>query len=117
MWNLAHGFALRFPWFNLRRAAIGVFATALLIFFLFPNAHRVAQIVMVASLIGTAAAILCGLTFWPKARVLMARFLSATNLKVQYKVVRKNAAVVAVIGLSFLLVRAVAGGRTDAGEA
>src|ERR1700736_35202 len=117
MGNLAQRLVRRFPWFNPRRLAVGLFATALLIVFLFPDAYRVAQFVTIASVIGAAAAILCGLTFWLTGRVRMARFLNARSLKFQYKVVRRNAAVVAVVGLSFLLVRAVTGGTTDAAKA
>ena len=39
------------------------------------------------------------------------------NPKFQYKVVRRNTAVVAVVGLSFLVIRQVAGGKTDAAKA
>lgn len=116
MGDLTQRFARRLPWFNLRRLGIGLFATALLIVFLFPNAHRVAQFVTIAGVIGAAAAILCGLTFWPKARVRMSRFLNARNLKFQYKVARRNAALVALVGLSFLLVRVAAGGVSAGGN-
>ena len=55
MGNLAQGLVGRFPWLNL---PVGLFAAALLTVFLFPDAHRVAQFVRIASVIGAAAAIL-----------------------------------------------------------
>lgn len=117
MGNLAQRLVRRFPWFNPRRLAVDLFATALLIVFLFPDAHRVAQFVTIASVIGAAAAILCGLTFWPTARVRVARFLNAENLKFRYKVVRRYAATAALVGLSFWFVGQAAFRKTDAAKA
>jgi tetratricopeptide (TPR) repeat protein len=101
-----------FPPFTLRCLALGLLASALLIVFLFPNSHHVAGFAQIATVVGTGAAILCALTFWPGARVRMARFVNSRNFKFQYRVVRRNAAYVALAGLSFLLVRAAAGAIT-----
>jgi tetratricopeptide (TPR) repeat protein len=101
-----------FPRFGLRRLAIGLFAIALLVVFLFPNAHPVTQFVTIASVIGIVGAILCGLAFWPEARVRIARFLNSRNLRFRYKVVRRNAVLVALVGLSFWLVRVEVSGTT-----
>src|SRR5260370_29039190 len=104
----------RFPWMTIGRLLAASFAAALLIVFALPDAHLVAMVVTIAALVGAAAAILCGLTFWGQARVRIARFLNARNLPFRYKVVRRNAAVVAVAGLSLLAVKEIAVARRGA---
>jgi len=50
---------------------------------------------------GVISGVLCALTFWSKARIRIGR------LKLRYKLVRRNAALVAVIGVCFLLTEAI----------
>ena len=97
----------RFPWLNGRRLVIGVIGTALLIVFVVPNADLVVQFLKVVGFVGIAAAILCALTFSPKARVRMARFLNTKNLRFRYKSVRRGSAVASLVALSLFLVQSV----------
>jgi hypothetical protein len=98
----------RFPWLTIGRLLAAIFAAALLIVFLLPNAHPISQLVTIAAVIGATAAILSGVTFWAQGRVRIARFLNARNLPFRYKAVRRYAAAVAVAGLSFLAVKHIA---------
>src|SRR5438132_392610 len=90
----------RSPRFDLRSICVGFLAAALLFAFLLPDAERIEQLVIVALSIGLTAAVICALTFWAKARARVAR-----TLKWRYKVVRRNAAIVALVGLSFFAVQ------------
>ncbi|HXR25727.1 MAG TPA: hypothetical protein VN742_10235, partial [Candidatus Binataceae bacterium] len=75
------------------------FVLQLLIEFLWPNAGLSVSVAHLGGFIGSAALILCGLTFWSKARVQIGR------RKLRYKTVRINAGIVAAIGLSFIVVQ------------
>lgn len=71
----------------------------LLIEFLMPNAGLSVSVAHLGGSIGSVALILCCLTFWSKARVQIGR------LKLRYKTVRINAGIVALVGLSFIVVQ------------
>ena len=87
---------------HLRSAAAALFGILLLIIFFLPHTPMVSAFVTIASVIGSLGAILCGLTFWTKARVLIGR------LKFRFKAVRRWAGVTALVFLSFLAMQRVA---------
>lgn len=95
---------LRRAWnrFNrLQRIVLSCIAGAVLLIALFPKSSPAKAIVAYGSWASLVSGILWGGTFWTKARVAIG------GLRFRYLVVRRNAAAVALIGLSLLLSRAV----------
>src|SRR5260370_34998156 len=68
---------------HLRSSAAALFGILLLVVFLLPQASLVSSFVTIATIIGSLGAILCGLTFWTKARVQIGQ------LKFRFKAVRR----------------------------
>src|ERR1022692_3157685 len=88
-------------WVTWRRVAAVLVALALLVVLSFPRAAISEEIAAIGALVGSAAVILWGLTFWRKGRIQIGR------LNLRHKIVRRNAGAVALIALSFLGLRAV----------
>jgi hypothetical protein len=87
--------------FNPKRAVIYFVAASVLLIAVLPRASLVTALVTMGVWAGFISSVLCALTFWPKARVRIGR------LRLRYKLVRRNAGWVAVIGFSFLLMQAI----------
>ncbi|MFZ0679777.1 hypothetical protein [Candidatus Binatus sp.] len=86
-------------WLTRARAMAGAFGIALLIVFIWPNAHLVTELVIVTAIPGSIGAIVWVLTFWSKARVELERG------QFQSKAVRRVAGIVALACLTFLLIQ------------
>jgi hypothetical protein len=80
-------------------AGSATFAVALALVYVWPRSHLSIQFVLLATFIGASAAILCGLTYWHKARIQIGK------LKQRYRRIRRVAALVTLVGLAPLLVR------------
>lgn len=91
--------AERFPWLTLVDSLAAAFLLVLLIVLIWPDARIIRDLVFITAIPGSIAAIVWGLTFWPKARVQIGR------LKFRYKSVRRFAGIVALACLPFLLLQ------------
>src|SRR5260370_26051160 len=89
----------RLPWLTRARSAVGAFAVALLIVFIWPSARLVADLVVVTAIPGSIGAIVWALTFWAKARVEMSR------RQLRYEAIRRLAGIGALACLPFLLIQ------------
>jgi hypothetical protein len=92
----------RLPQFSLWRCAAALFGILLSVVFFLPRTSLISALVTIATVIGSLGAVLCGLTFWAKARVQIGR------LKFRYRAVRRWAGVTALIFLSFSAMQRVA---------
>src|SRR5580704_11395115 len=88
----------RLTWRNLRRAVLATFVLVLAIVFFWPRSTFAVRLVVLATVLGSSAALICGLTFWHKARVQIGR------RGLRFKAVRRVAAIAAAFNLSFLLI-------------
>lgn len=86
-------------WLTSFRILVASIVLLFLLEFLWPNADLSVSVAHLGGLIGSVALILCGLTFWSKARVEIGR------RKFRYKTVSINAGIVASIGLSIIIVQ------------
>jgi tetratricopeptide (TPR) repeat protein len=89
----------KFPWLTLTDSLVIAFVLVLAIVAIWPHAHLVGDIVLLTAIPGSAAAVVWGLTFWPKARVQFGR------RKLRYKSVRRVAGLAAVACLPFLMLQ------------
>ncbi|MFZ0247692.1 tetratricopeptide repeat protein [Candidatus Binatus sp.] len=89
----------RYPWLTLADSLAAAFVLVLAMVVIWPQTRLVSDLVLITAIPGSIAAILWGLTFWPKARVQIGR------LKLRYKSVRRFAGVAALSSLPFLLLQ------------
>jgi tetratricopeptide (TPR) repeat protein len=91
--------AEKFPRLNLFDSIAAAFVLALIAVSLWPHSRLMVDLVFITAIPGSIAAIVWGLTFWPKARVRIGR------LKLRYKAVRRIAGIAALSCLPFLLLQ------------
>ena len=82
--------------------AVGLIVTGLLVVAVLPESSFAVQLAAIGGWVALVSGFLYGLTFWAKARVTIGR------LKFRYKIVRRNAALVALVSFAFPLVQAPA---------
>jgi hypothetical protein len=88
----------RLTWRNLRWAALATFVLVLAIVFFWSRSTFAVRLVVLTTVLGASAALLCGLTFWHNARVQIGR------RGLRFKAVRRIAAIAAAFNLSFLFI-------------
>ena len=89
----------RYPWLNLSDSLAAVLVLVLVIVAIWPHSRLVSELVLVTAIPGLIAAVVWGLTFWPRARVQIGR------LKLAYKPVRRIAGIAALLCLPFLVLQ------------
>jgi tetratricopeptide (TPR) repeat protein len=87
------------PWLTLRRGLLAAYGIVLLSIYLWPDADLIVEIILLATIPGTLATMVWGLTFWQPARVQIGR------RQLKYKAVRRVAALIALACLPFLTTR------------
>jgi hypothetical protein len=89
------------PWPTAQRVGGGILTLALLIEFFAPRTGMSQSLAGLSAMATLLAVALWVSSFWPGVRVRIGR------LKLRYKVVRRNAGIAALVGFSFVAVRAV----------
>jgi hypothetical protein len=81
------------------RIAVGLIVTGFLVVAILPESNLAVHLAAIGGCVTLVSGCLYGVTFWAKARVTIGR------LKFRYKIIRRNAGVVTLVALSFLVVR------------
>lgn len=99
MRSLRRDFFERFPGVNLADSLAVAGVIVLVVVAVWPRSRVVVDLVIVTAIPGSVAAIVCGLTFWHKARVQIGR------VKLRYKAVRRGAGIAAIVCLPLLILQ------------